>query len=172
MATESDIFSELDQFDKKILAALAEDGRLSITDLATRVGLSKTPCQIRFKRLISEGYIEGFKAILNPSKMQLDHIAFVEVKLSDTREHALKSFNDAIKKIGEVEECHMIAGRSRLSAENPHPRYRPLPSGSGRAYLDAASRCQHIDECRHGDDQGRLGQVRFEFFVNVIRGRL
>ncbi|MBY3118575.1 winged helix-turn-helix transcriptional regulator [Rhizobium leguminosarum] len=111
MATETDIFSELDQFDRKILAALAEDGRLSITDLAARVGLSKTPCQIRFKRLISDGYIEGFKAVLNPSKMQLDHIAFVEVKLSDTREHALKSFNDAIKKISEVEECHMIAGR-------------------------------------------------------------
>ncbi|MBY3325568.1 winged helix-turn-helix transcriptional regulator [Rhizobium laguerreae] len=111
MATEADIFSELDQFDRKILTALTEDGRLSITDLAARVGLSKTPCQIRFKRLISEGYIEGFKAVLNPSKMQLDHIAFVEVKLSDTREDALKSFNDAIKKISEVEECHMIAGR-------------------------------------------------------------
>ncbi|MGO7675728.1 AsnC family transcriptional regulator, partial [Rhizobium ruizarguesonis] len=45
MATEADIFSELDQFDRKILAARAEDGRLAITDLATRVGLSKTPCQ-------------------------------------------------------------------------------------------------------------------------------
>ena len=111
MASETDIFSELDQFDRKILAALAEDGRLSITDLAAQVGLSKTPCQIRFKRLISDGYIEGFKAVLNPAKMQLDHIAFVEVKLSDTREDALKSFNDAIKKIREVEECHMIAGR-------------------------------------------------------------
>lgn len=111
MATEADNFSELDQFDRKILAALAEDGRLSITDLAARVGLSKTPCQIRFKRLIGDGYIEGFKAVLNPSKMQLDHIAFVEVKLSDTREDALKSFNEAIKKIREVEECHMIAGR-------------------------------------------------------------
>ena len=43
MATEADNFSELDQFDRKILAALAEDGRLSITDLAARVGLSKTP---------------------------------------------------------------------------------------------------------------------------------
>ncbi|WP_411196382.1 Lrp/AsnC family transcriptional regulator, partial [Rhizobium sp.] len=99
MATENDGFSELDQFDRKILAALAEDGRLSITDLAARVGLSKTPCQLRFKRLINDGYIEGFKAVLNPAKMQLDHIAFVEVKLSDTREEALKSFNEAIKKI-------------------------------------------------------------------------
>jgi Lrp/AsnC family leucine-responsive transcriptional regulator len=111
MATESGVFSELDQFDRKILDALAQDGRLSITDLAARVGLSKTPCQLRFKRLVNHGYIEGFKAVLNPSKMQLDHIAFVEVKLSNTREDALRSFNDAVKKIREVEECHMIAGR-------------------------------------------------------------
>lgn len=111
MAKESVPFSELDRFDRKILEALAQEGRLSITDLAARVGLSKTPCQIRFRRLIDEGYIEGFKAVLNPSKMQLDHIAFVEVKLSNTREDALKSFNDAVKKIQEVEECHMIAGR-------------------------------------------------------------
>ncbi|MBB5574888.1 MULTISPECIES: Lrp/AsnC family transcriptional regulator [Rhizobium] len=111
MPIEADVFSDLDQFDRKILEALAQDGRLSITELAARVGLSKTPCQLRFKRLINDGYIEGFKAVLNPAKMQLDHIAFVEVKLSNTREDALKSFNDAVKKIREVEECHMIAGR-------------------------------------------------------------
>ena len=111
MPNEDSIYSELDQFDKKILEVLSEDGRISITDLAARVGLSKTPCQLRFRKLINEGYIEGFKAILNPSKMQLDHIAFVEVKLSNTREDALKSFNDAVKKIREVDECHMIAGR-------------------------------------------------------------
>ncbi len=103
--------SEIDQFDAKILELVSEDGRISITDLAARVGLSKTPCQIRLKRLIQEGYIEGFKAVLNPSKLGLDHVAFAEVKLSNTREEALKSFNDAVKKIKEVEECHMIAGR-------------------------------------------------------------
>jgi len=111
MATAIDFYSELDQFDKKILEALLEDGRMSMTDLAVRVGLSKTPCQIRFRRLIAEGYIEGFRAILNPTKMQLDHVAFVEVKLSDTREEALRSFNEAVKKVREIEECHMIAGR-------------------------------------------------------------
>lgn len=111
MATESSIYSELDQFDRKIIEALTEDGRMSITDLAAHVGLSKTPCQLRFRRLISEGFIEGFRAVLSPSKMQLEHIAFVEVKLSNTTEGALTSFNEAVKKIKEVEECHMIAGR-------------------------------------------------------------
>ena len=103
--------SELDQFDLKILDTLAEDGRISITDLAVRVGLSKTPCQLRFKRLIGEGYIDGFKAVLNPAKIGLDHVAFAEVKLTSTQEEALKRFNAAVKTIKEVEECHMIAGR-------------------------------------------------------------
>jgi Lrp/AsnC family leucine-responsive transcriptional regulator len=103
--------SEIDQFDQKILDALVEDGRMSITELSERVGLSKTPCQARLKKLIDSGYIEGFKAVLNPIKLGLDHVAFAEVKLTDTREEALLSFNNAIKKIKEIEECHMIAGR-------------------------------------------------------------
>ncbi|MFK0161658.1 Lrp/AsnC family transcriptional regulator [Rhizobium sp. NPDC090279] len=103
--------SEIDQFDQKILDALVEDGRMSITELSERVGLSKTPCQARLKKLIDSGYIDGFKAILNPIKLGLNHVAFAEVKLTDTREEALLSFNNAIKKIKEIEECHMIAGR-------------------------------------------------------------
>ncbi|MEB2843168.1 winged helix-turn-helix transcriptional regulator [Rhizobiales bacterium RZME27] len=104
------IASELDAFDRKIVDALADDGRMSITDLSEKVGLSKTPCQIRLKRLVDEGYITGFRATLNPQKFGLDHIAFTEVKLSDTREKALDEFNTAVKKLREVEECHMIAG--------------------------------------------------------------
>lgn len=111
MTIETDADREIDQFDRRILAALAEDGRMSITDLAKKVGLSNTPCQQRLKRLLAEGYIEGFKAILSPVKMGLDHVAFAEVKLTNTHEDALKAFNEAVKKIPEVEECHMIAGR-------------------------------------------------------------
>jgi len=111
MPTEQHIGSDLDQFDRRILEALAEDGRMSITDLAKRVGLSNTPCQLRLRRLLAEGYIEGFKAVLNPVRMGLDHVAFAEVKLTNTHEDALRAFNEAVKKIPEVEECHMIAGR-------------------------------------------------------------
>ena len=100
---------ELDSYDRKILAALRRDGRMTVTALASEVGLSKTPCQIRLKRLIDDGVILGFRAILDPVKLGLDHIAFTEVKLSDTREKALAEFNAAVRKIPEVEECHMIA---------------------------------------------------------------
>ncbi|MGJ4854623.1 Lrp/AsnC ligand binding domain-containing protein [Labrys sp. La1] len=99
----------LDSYDRKIIDALVENGRISITELSEKIGLSKTPCHQRLKRLIDEGYIRGFRAILDSGKMGLDHIAYTEVKLSDTREAALKAFNAAVFKIPEVEECHMIA---------------------------------------------------------------
>lgn len=100
---------EMDGFDHKIVAALLEDGRMSITDLAATVGLSKTPCQVRLRKLIASGVIRGFCAIVDAEKMGLDHVAFAEVKLDDTREQALKAFNAAVRRIPEVEECHMIA---------------------------------------------------------------
>ena len=103
--------SQLDQFDVRILEILAVDGRIPVTDLAGRVGLSKTPCQVRLQRLMDEGYIEGFRAVLSAEKLNLDHVAFVEVKLSNTQEESLNRFNQAIRKIREVEECHLIAGR-------------------------------------------------------------
>lgn len=103
--------SEIDHFDRKIMEALAKDGRMSVTDLSSLVGLSKTPCQVRLQRLIAEGYIRGFRAMLNPQKLGNDHVAFVEVKLSSTVESALAAFNRAVQHTPEVEECHMIAGR-------------------------------------------------------------
>ncbi|MEG3083353.1 Lrp/AsnC family transcriptional regulator [Sphingomonas sp. PB2P12] len=99
----------MDGFDHKIVAALLEDGRMSVTDLAQVVGLSKTPCQVRLRKLITNGVIRGFCAIVDAEKMGLDHVAFAEVKLDDTREQALKAFNAAVRRIPEVEECHMIA---------------------------------------------------------------
>ena len=100
---------EIDRFDRAIIAALTEDGRMTVTDLAARVGLSKTPTQVRLKRLLDAGIIRGFRALVDPRRLGLDHVAFAEVKLSDTREAALGEFNAAVRRIPEVEECHMIA---------------------------------------------------------------
>ena len=105
------IYSEIDAIDRKILDLLVENARISITEMSEIVGLSKTPCTLRLQRLINDGYIDGFRAVLNPKKLGLDHVAFAEVKLSDTKEAALNAFNSAVRKIKEVEECHMIAGR-------------------------------------------------------------
>lgn len=99
----------MDDFDRKILIALRDDGRITMTDLARHIGLSKTPCQQRVRRLVDSGVILGFRAIVDPAKLGMDHVAFTEVKLSDTREKALEEFNAAVRRIPEVEECHMIA---------------------------------------------------------------
>jgi Lrp/AsnC family transcriptional regulator, leucine-responsive regulatory protein len=100
---------ELDIFDRKILAVLATNGRITVTALAKEVGLSKTPCQVRLRQLIDTGVITGFQANMSPAKLGIDHVAFTEVKLSDTREQALEEFNASVRRIPEVEECHLIA---------------------------------------------------------------
>lgn len=100
---------QLDSFDLKILEVLQQDGRISLTELARRVGLSKTPCQVRFRRLVESGIILGFRAMIDPARLNRNHVAFAEVKLSDTREQALVEFNAAVRRIPEVEQCHMIA---------------------------------------------------------------
>ena len=100
----------MDRFDAAILTVLAEDGRISITDLAKRIGLSKSPPQARLRRLEDSGVILGYRALLDPIRLGLDHVAFVEVRLEDTREVALRAFNEAVSRVPEIEQAHMIAG--------------------------------------------------------------
>lgn len=99
-----------DRIDLLIISVLQDNARITLTELANRVGLSKTPCQIRMRRLENEGYILGYHARINRARLGAQHIAFVQVTLSDTRSTALKTFNQAVRSINEVEQCHMIAG--------------------------------------------------------------
>ena len=99
----------LDRIDAAILHELAQDGRMSATELSRRIGLSKSPTQARLKRLEAAGVITGYRAIVDPIRMGLAHVAFVEVRLSDTREAALGAFNRAVLSVPEVEQCHMMA---------------------------------------------------------------
>ncbi|WP_010140564.1 Lrp/AsnC family transcriptional regulator [Oceanicola sp. S124] len=105
MSTET-----LDPTDRKILAALTDNARLPVTELARRVGLSKTPVAARLKALEDGGVITGYRASLSPIKLGLTHVSFVEVRLSDTRQKALEEFNAAVRRVSEIEECYMIAG--------------------------------------------------------------
>ncbi|MEO1398834.1 MAG: Lrp/AsnC ligand binding domain-containing protein [Pseudomonadota bacterium] len=100
----------LDALDWKILRALSGNARMTITELADVAGLSKTPCTARLKRLEAAGVILGYRVQLDPVKLGMNLIAFVEVKLSDTRAKALDEFNLSVSELPEVEQCHMIAG--------------------------------------------------------------
>jgi len=101
---------DLDRHDQAILRRLASDGRISITDLARDIGLSKSPTQARLRRLEKDGVITGYRALYDPIRLGLNHVSFVEVRLSDTREAALQAFNAAVAKIPEIEQVHLIAG--------------------------------------------------------------
>ncbi|MET4101253.1 Lrp/AsnC family leucine-responsive transcriptional regulator [Roseovarius sp. MBR-78] len=102
--------SDLDRFDRAILRVLASDGRISVTDLAREIGLSKSPTQARLRRLEQAGVITGYRAFFDPIRLGLDHVSFVEVRLDNTRETALAAFNAAVTRIPEIEQAHLIAG--------------------------------------------------------------
>ena len=101
---------ELDRIDHSIIRELQKNSRITVTELASRVGLSKTPCQVRMRRLEDQGYITGYTALVNQTNLGQSHIAFTQVTLNDTSSQALNAFNAAVKQITAVEQCHMIAG--------------------------------------------------------------
>ncbi len=100
----------LDSIDLAIIDELQRDGRLPVTELAQRVNLTKTPCQMRLQKLENQGYILGYAARINHDRLNKGHIAFVQVTLNDTKSKALQAFNTAVQQISEIEQCHMIAG--------------------------------------------------------------
>ncbi len=99
----------IDKIDRRILATLELDGRITLSQLSEQVGLSKTPCQNRIKKLEAAGYILGYSARINHDKLGDNHIAFVQVTLSDTKTAAIKAFNQAVQQIPQIEQCHMMA---------------------------------------------------------------
>jgi Lrp/AsnC family transcriptional regulator, leucine-responsive regulatory protein len=100
----------LDRIDRVLLARLQKDGRTPISKLAREVHLSVTPTFERARRLEKERYIEGYFARLNPSKLGLGLLAYVEVSLDRTTPDAFEHFKQMVQDDDEVMECHMVAG--------------------------------------------------------------
>jgi Lrp/AsnC family transcriptional regulator, leucine-responsive regulatory protein len=100
----------LDRIDHKLLIRLQQDGRTAISKLAREVNLTVTPTLERVRRLESAGYIEGYFARLNPRKLGLGLLAYVEVSLDRTTPDAFDRFKQVMLAHDEVMECHMVAG--------------------------------------------------------------
>jgi Lrp/AsnC family transcriptional regulator, leucine-responsive regulatory protein len=100
----------LDRIDHKLLIRLQRDGRTAISKLAREVNLTVTPTLERVRRLESAGYIEGYFARLNPRKLGLGLLAYVEVSLDRTTPDAFERFKQVMLAHDEVMECHMVAG--------------------------------------------------------------
>src|SRR3954447_13882331 len=101
---------ELDDIDRRIVTALQAEGRLSIVDLANRVGLAPTPCQRRVKRLEEEGVIGRYAALVAPDAMGFGLQALVEVTLEDHSEKTVEAFESAIRARAEVVACYAVTG--------------------------------------------------------------
>lgn len=100
----------LDPINRRILTELLANARIPVTELARKVGLSKTPTALRIRQLEDAGLITGYRVMLSPVKLGLTHVTYVELRMTDTRQPALEAFNAAVRRIPEVEECYMIAG--------------------------------------------------------------
>ncbi|QXL84573.1 winged helix-turn-helix transcriptional regulator [Comamonas sp. NLF-1-9] len=113
---------ELDRIDRKILEALQREGRLPMTELAQRIGLSASPCTERVRRLEREGVIQGYHARVNPEALGRGLIVFVELTLSAKSAQTFEAVRQALLLEPRVLECHLISGsfdyllKVRLSA--------------------------------------------------------
>src|SRR5687767_9854310 len=97
---------QLDAIDRRIVAALQADGRLSNVELAERVGLSPSPCLRRVKRLEDERYIETYRAVLARVRIGLGLTVFVGVKIEGHANERAVAFEKAVLAMPEIVACH------------------------------------------------------------------
>lgn len=100
----------MDAVDKKILAALQEDGRLSVTDLADRVSLSLSPCHRRLRELERIGAIKGYRAVVDAAKLGLGFEVLVFVTMRQEDRRTLQSFDAAVARISHVVQAQRLFG--------------------------------------------------------------
>ena len=105
-----DYLADLDRIDLRILSVLQVDGRLSNLKLAEAVSLSPTAVLARVQRLTREGYILGYEARLDPVKLGVGMLVFVELVLDRTTPNVFDAFKAAVQAHPQILECHMVAG--------------------------------------------------------------
>ncbi len=101
---------KLDAIDRRLLTVLQQNGRIPVTDLADKVGLTTSPCLRRLKNLERSGIIRGYGAQVAQEKVGLPVSVFISIKLERQREEALEKFENAIRKCPEVVECYLMTG--------------------------------------------------------------
>jgi DNA-binding Lrp family transcriptional regulator len=100
----------LDEIDLKILAEIQADGRITNVELAKRVGISPPPCLRRVRTLEEEGYILGYRGLLDPRRLGFDVTVFASVHLSSQADADLRAFEEFVRAEPLVRECWMLSG--------------------------------------------------------------
>ncbi len=101
-----------DAYDRQILRALQEDGRISNQDLAERIGLSPSPCLRRVRALEEAGVITGYRALLDAKALGLSLMALVHISMDQHTPERFRHFDAQVAQIEEVIECLLITGQS------------------------------------------------------------
>ncbi len=108
--TTADRLPALDQIDRRILAELQQDGRMTNVELARRAGISAPPCLRRVRRLEAAGVIRGYHADTDPALLGWQVMFFAIVGLESQKQSVLDAFEEMVSAWPEVRECHMIRG--------------------------------------------------------------
>lgn len=103
--------SALDDIDRRIIAALQTDGRMTTVQLADKVGLSPSPCARRVRMLEQAGVIKGYVAVIDQVEVGLPISVFVSIRLERQREHELDRFAAAVGRWPEVVDCYLMTGQ-------------------------------------------------------------
>ncbi|MBN9526691.1 MAG: Lrp/AsnC family transcriptional regulator [Alphaproteobacteria bacterium] len=103
---------KLDEIDRRILADLQADGRITNVELAKRAGISAPPCLRRVRALEESGYIRGYHADLTPEALGFGVTVFAMVGLTSQAEHDLRAFEEKVASWPMVRECYMLAGEN------------------------------------------------------------
>lgn len=101
---------ELDRIDHRILQRLQRDGRISNAELAEAVHVSPATCHRRTQRLFERGYVTSVRAQIAPQLVQRGTLVIVGVELDRSTPESFAAFEDAIRKLGFVLDCHLVAG--------------------------------------------------------------
>ena len=101
---------QLDATDRRILAVLQKDGRITNADLSERVNLSPSACHRRVQTLEDDGYIAAYVALLDNRRMGRNTIVFVEITLQSQAEDLLYAFEREVARVPDILECHLMAG--------------------------------------------------------------
>jgi len=102
--------SDLDRTDRKILDVLQREGRISMTDLAQRIGLSTSPCAERVRRMERDGVITGYHARVSPRALGKTLLVFVEITLTSKSGDVFDRVRDELLHVPDVQECHLVSG--------------------------------------------------------------
>lgn len=102
--------TNLDRIDRKILDILQREGRIAMTELAQRIGLSTSPCSERVRRMEREGVITGYHATVSPKALGKNLLVFVEITLASKSAQIFDKVRDELLHVPDVQECHLVSG--------------------------------------------------------------